>query len=85
MPSLPSPLEPAAGAGQRHGLVHDPFANAQVLVDPLVHVLVLARDLFALDSQAGRALHASKKGRDQDRIECVVGETAELRPQTKRQ
>lgn len=58
---LPSPLEPAAGAGQRHGLVHHPFTDAQVLVDPLVHLLVVAGDLVCLDTGPG-GIPRKKKG-----------------------
>jgi len=44
------PLEPAAGAGQRHGLVHDPFADTQVLLNPLVHFFVVTGNLLWFDS-----------------------------------
>lgn len=46
----PSPLEPAAGPGDGDRLIHHPLADAEILVDPLLHLLVLARDLLRLET-----------------------------------
>lgn len=43
-------LKEAARAGEGDGLVHDPFADAEVLVDPLVGLLVVAGELFRLEA-----------------------------------
>jgi hypothetical protein len=41
-------LEVAAGTGNRNGLVHNPFANAEVSVDPTGKLLVLTGDSVGL-------------------------------------
>lgn len=43
-------LKEAARAGNGNGLIHDPFAEAEILVDPLVGLLVLASDLVRLEA-----------------------------------
>ena len=43
-------LEVAAGAGNRNGLVHNPFANAEVSVDPTGELLVLTGDSVGLEA-----------------------------------
>lgn len=58
---LPGALEPAAGAGDGDGLVHDPFAQAEVLVDPFGHLLVVAGDFVGFEA-AGRMLAALGEG-----------------------
>lgn len=74
---LPRALKEAARAGNGHGLVHDPFAEAEVLVDPLVGLFVLARDFFRLEGQAGRSLHACKKCRDEDSVKGIVRQSSD--------
>lgn len=65
-------FEEAARSGNRNRLVHNPFTNSQVLVEPAVEFLVVAGDLFSLKSQAGRALHASEEGREENGIKGIV-------------
>ncbi len=43
-------LKEAARAGNGNGLIHDPFAEAEILVDPFVGLLVLASDLVRLEA-----------------------------------
>lgn len=38
---LPSPLEPSRRTQNCNGLIHDPFADAEVGIDPALDVLVL--------------------------------------------
>lgn len=48
---LSSPLEIAGRAHHGHGLVHNPFTDAEVLVDPFLDVLALG-DLFGVETGA---------------------------------
>ncbi len=47
---LSGTLKEAARAGNGDGLVHHPLADAEVLVDPFRHFLVLAGDLVRLEA-----------------------------------
>lgn len=52
-----SPFEEAARSGNGNGLVHDPFADPEVFVEPAVEVLVFAGDLVRLETAiAGKHL-----------------------------
>jgi hypothetical protein len=62
----PSPLKPAGGAHDSHGLVHDPFADTKVVVDPTCDFFVL-RDLFAFETGAMKVPH-DPKGYAKDHI-----------------
>jgi len=57
-PSLPRPLEPAARPGDGDRLIHNPFANTQVLVNPSRNLFVAARYGVSLESKTRGALHA---------------------------
>jgi hypothetical protein len=48
-----SSFEITTGTGNRNGLVHDPFANAKVPVDPAGELLVLTSDSVSLEGQTG--------------------------------
>lgn len=69
---LPCPLEPAAGAGQRHGLIHHPFTDTQVLVDPLVHLLVVAGNLVCLDTGPGEIPPKEEGHMLANEVSCAV-------------
>lgn len=43
---LPLPLEPAAGAGDCHRLIHDPFSYPEIFLDPAVDFFVLGEGIF---------------------------------------
>lgn len=43
-------LEVAAGTGNRNGLVHNPFTNAEVSIDPTGELLVLTGDSVGLEA-----------------------------------
>lgn len=47
------PLEEATAPGDGDRLVHDPFADAEVFVEPAADVLVVARDALGLEGQTG--------------------------------
>lgn len=66
-------LKVAAGSGDGNGLVHDPFTNTEVLVDPSSEVLVFTGNFVPLESQTSRSLHSGEEGRDENGIEGVVG------------
>jgi hypothetical protein len=43
-------LKVAARPGDRHGLIHDPFADAKVSIDPASKFLILASDSVCLET-----------------------------------
>lgn len=47
---LSSSLKVAARPGDRNGLIHDPFADAKVSIDPAGKILVLASDSVCLEA-----------------------------------
>ncbi|KAM9878712.1 hypothetical protein VDGL01_07221 [Verticillium dahliae] len=48
---LPRPLEPAAGPSNSDRLIHDPFTDTEVLVDPFRNVLVFASSSVGLETR----------------------------------
>jgi hypothetical protein len=52
---LPSALEPGAGPGDGHGLVHHPLTDSQVLLYPLGGLFIVARELGGLETRASHA------------------------------
>lgn len=51
MQKSPAALEPAGRTHHGHGLVHDPLADTEVVVDPLLDVLIIG-DLFSVQTGA---------------------------------
>lgn len=47
---LSGAFEVLAGPGERHRLIQHPLADAEVLVDPFVHLAILARYAIAFDA-----------------------------------
>lgn len=43
---LPLSLEPAAGAGDRHRLIHNPFSYSEIFLDPGIDIFVLGEGIF---------------------------------------
>lgn len=43
-------LKEAAGPSNGDGLVHDPFPDAEILVDPLIGFLVIPSELFRFEA-----------------------------------
>ena len=52
-----SPLEPARGTHHGNRLVHDPLADAEIVINPPLDVLVI-RDLFGFETGAINIPHA---------------------------
>lgn len=52
-PRLSAALEPAARPGESNALVHDPLSDTEVLVDPLLDLLGVARHLVRFEAGAG--------------------------------
>jgi hypothetical protein len=77
MPSS-RPLEEAARTGDGHRLVHDPFADTEVLVDPLGSFLVVAGDSIGLESQTSGSLDPCQESRQEYGIEGVVCQAPNL-------
>lgn len=75
--ALPRPLEPAAGPSNSDRLIHDPFTDTEVLVDPFRNVLVFASSSVGLESQASGALHAGEDRGNENGIDGVVCQTPE--------
>lgn len=59
---LSSTLKPAGGAHHRHGLIHDPLADTEVVVKPLLDFFII-RELFGLHTGAkdGPRTHATRR------------------------
>lgn len=49
--ALPAALKPAGRAHDSHGLIHDPLADAEVVIDPSLDFFVLG-DLFGFETGA---------------------------------
>jgi hypothetical protein len=46
LPGLPLSLEPARRSCNRNRLIHYPFTDSEVLIDPAVYVFVLGEGFF---------------------------------------
>lgn len=61
MSNSTSPLEPARGAQDGDGLVHDPFTDTEVVLDPLLDVLVVG-ELVGVEAGAVTVPRRPQKG-----------------------
>lgn len=68
-------LKVAAGSGDGNGLVHDPFADTEVLVDPSSEVLVFTGNFVPLETGSRRSRNGFESdmlGREGSRLDTHV-------------
>jgi len=70
-------LEPRTTPHNSDTLIHHPFPNSEVFIDPRLELLALGDLLgFEAGGQACTPLDTGEEGRDEDRVEGVVGQSS---------